>query len=328
MIKICCLHPKVSDVPSFLKNAGLEDCQGLTDTLVWDTSSPDVLFASELIYYKYRFASDFRRLYSRSGIKVAYLCEALEGDMNLFDYVIGFSNQYPDNSRFIRLPAPADMFKGFLSAKENSLNPDEAAALLETKTGFCNFLYSNGKAHPRRDELFHLLSSYKRVDSLGKHLCNMPQAGTGYGNGHAKDCVGIKSPYKFSIAAENAVFRGYTTEKVLTSLEAHTVPVYWGNPDVIEDINPKAIVNVSSYDSDAELLEAVKEIDADDGLWAKMVSEPWQTPEQADNSRRRTENYRNALTGILSGNASRQAPEGFHEDLYRRGYFSVFNLFK
>ena len=42
----------------------------------------------------------------------------------------------------------------------------------------------------------------------------------------------------------------------------------------------------------------------------------------------RAENYMNALTGILSGNASRQAPEGFQEDLYRRGYFSVFNLFK
>lgn len=328
MIKICCLHPVVCDVPTFLKFAGLEDCQGLRETLVWDTSSPDVLIASEWIYYRFSYARAFRNLYPRSGLKVELLGEALEGDMNLFDYVIGFSNRYASDSRYIRLPAPDYMFKGFLSAKENTLSGADTAALLASKQGFCNFLYSNAKAHPRRDELFHLLSTYKRVDSLGRHLCNMPREGTGYGHGHAKDCVGIKSPYKFSIAAENAVFRGYTTEKVLTSLEAHTVPVYWGNPDVAEDVNPKAIVNAACFDSDEALLDAVKRIDADDALWAEMVSAPWRTPEQLENSRLRTENYKNSFLTILSGNATRQAPEGFHETLYRKSFFNVLNLFK
>lgn len=328
MTRIYCIHRSVSDVRSFLRFAGLENCPGLSETLVWDSSAPDVLIASEWIYYKFSYARDFRRLYPRSGIKVAYMGEALEGDMNLFDYVIGFSNRYSDDPRFIRLPSPADMFKGFLSARENTLCSAEAEALLASKSGFCNFLYSNGRAHPRRDELFHLLSTYKRVDSLGRHLCNMPQEGTGYGNGHSKDCVGIKSPYKFSIAAENAVFRGYTTEKVLTSLEAHTVPVYWGNPDVAEDVNPEAIIDASSFESDEALLDAVRRVDTDDALWAEMVSRPWQTPAQVENSRLRTENYRNALLDILSGKAARQVPEGFHVDLYRKSFFSIANLIK
>lgn len=327
MTRIYCIHPRVNDIHSFVRFAGLDNCQGLADNLVWDPHSPDILIATEWIYYRFRYYLAFRRLYYKSGLKVAYLGEALDGDMNLFDYVIGFSNRYEDNCRFIRLPDPSDMFKGFLSAKRNTLGMEDAAHLLaNSKSGFCNFLYSNGKAHPRRDELFFLINSYKRVDSLGKHLCNMPQPGTGYGNGHAKECVVIKSPYKFSIAAENAVFPGYTTEKVLTSLEAHTIPIYWGNPDVADDINPKAIINASSFESDESLLDAVRRIDADDTLWAEIVSEPWRTPGQVESGIIRTEKYRESLLRILSGTAPRQLPEGFHENLYRKSFFTFLNV--
>ena len=42
----------------------------------------------------------------------------------------------------------------------------------------------------------------------------------------------MKKPYKFSIAFENAWYPGYTSEKIVTSMLAGTIPIYWGNPDI------------------------------------------------------------------------------------------------
>ena len=94
----------------------------------------------------------------------------------------------------------------------------------------------------------------------------------------------IKSKYKFSIASENARYKGYTSEKLLTSFEAHTVPIYWGNPYVTEEFNPEAFVNCMDYESFDEVVKRVKEIDEDDDLWAYMVSRQWQTDEQKKSS--------------------------------------------
>ena len=48
-----------------------------------------------------------------------------------------------------------------------------------------------------------------------------------------------KSYYKFTIAAENAAFPGYTSEKLMTSFQAHSIPIYWGNRDVVDEFNPR-----------------------------------------------------------------------------------------
>lgn len=314
MTGIFCIHPCVHDVESFLKFAKL----GNVDGLVWNDKAPDVLIATEWIYYKKKYFRLFRSLYRKSGIKVALLGEAIEGDYNIFDYVIGFSDDREDDPRYIRILSPFDFYTSFLPEKKNTLTPDSAALLLKTKHKFCNFLYTNANAHPMRDALFYKLSEYKRVDSLGKHLNNVAFPGTGYGNGHASDCIALKSPYKFSIAAENACFKGYTTEKVYTSLIAHTIPVYWGNPAILDDVNPECIVVADNLD---EALERVRAIDADDKLWAQMASQPWRTPEQEKAQDERTSAYMEKFCRILQGKAGRMLAEGYHTGLYRTNFF-------
>lgn len=313
MTKIFCIHPSVSDVESFLRFARLGDIGGL----VWDDRSPDILIATEWIYYKKAFFKKFRELYGRSGIKVALLGEAVEGDYNLFDYVIGFSCDRASDPRYIRILSPFDFYTSFLPETANTLDAESAARLLKEKSGFCNFLYSNPNAHPMRDALFYKLSEYRRVDSLGKHLNNVGVPGTGY-NSHAADCIGLKSPYKFSIAAENACFKGYTTEKIFTSLAAHTVPVYWGNPSIADDVNPDCFVLAENSD---ETLERVRAIDADEELWIQMVSRPWRTAEQVKAQEERTAEYRRRLADILEGRACRIVAEGYHTGLYRDRFF-------
>jgi len=326
-MKICFLHPMVNDIPSFLKFTYLK---GKVDpgSLEWDDAEPDVLFASEWIYYKEAFYRKFCNLYGKAWLKVAYFGEALEVDWNIFDYGIGFSDMLESFPRFIRLLSPTDMYTGFIPRGQNEISgPDEAVSLLKGKTGFCNFLYSNAKAHPMRDRLFYEISKYKRVDSLGKHLNNVGIPGTGYGNGHAIECVALKSPYKFSISSENAVFSGYTSEKCFTSLLAHTVPVYWGNPNIRDDVNPSAFINVGDFESLDAAMERIKEVDSDDSLWAGMVCSPWRTPLQEAAHVRRTEDYYSGMLALLSGKLTEAVPCGFHPGMYKdyflRGRFPM-----
>ena len=292
------------------------------DNLVWDEETPDILFVTELVFYNSTLFRRFRHLYDKSGLRVAFLGEAIEPDFNLFDYAIGFSDDKAGDPGFIRLPSPFDMFSGFVSKMANPISTvPEARQELANKSGFCSFLYSNPMANPMRDRLFHELSKYKRVDSLGKHLNNVSVPGTGYG-GHRADCVPIKAAYKFSIASENSDFRGYTSEKLLTSLEAHTVPVYWGNPNVEDDVNPECFINFGKMSGFEELLSEIERIDKDDDLWCEMVSKPWLTPAQEAAHKKRTGDYKARMAELLSGKLPSRAPQGYHAYLYREHFLT------
>lgn len=318
-MKILMLHPRASDVKSFLKLTMLPET--LAENLEWNDDAPDILFCSEWIYYKSKYFRKFKKLYGKPGLKVQFLGEAIHPDFNLFDYSVGFGDEFNDDSRFIRLPSPWDMFSGFVSVRKNAITTiEEARAELSRKSGFCDFLYSNPQANPMRDRMFREISKYKRVDSLGRHLNNVEVPGTGY-SGHSKECAPKKAPFKFSIAAENSDYRGYTSEKLLTSLEAHTVPVYWGNPDVEDDINPSCFVNAGKFDGFPSLLEEIERLDKDDEAWERMVSEPWMTMEQEARSEARTKNYLHLMTDLLKGNMPPKVPQGYHVYLYRERFF-------
>lgn len=325
MIKVYFIHPGYRNIDDFAKYIGI--AEELKKKLIWDSENPDILFASEWIYNKKSAFEKFKKLWSRSKVKVMYAGEAIEPDFNLFDYFIGFSDKCRMGDRFIRILSPLDMFSGFIHTKINVVSsPEEAAACLKQKRGFCNFLYSNSHAHPRRDQLFYELSSYKKVDSLGRHLNNVGKLGTGY-VGHSAECADIKSLYKFSIASENASFEGYTSEKVYTSLAAHTVPIYWGNKDIDEDVNPKAIINANDFSTLKDLVDYVKYVDTHDDVWMQMVSEPWMTEEQMLHHKQRTSEYNTFFNWLLSGKVEdkQRLAHGTAVDNYRM--FLLDNVF-
>ena len=318
-MKVYSIHPMTNDVKSLLRYLRLD---GSYD-LVWDEKNPDILIASEWIYYKKACFDQFRALFDVARIKVMMAYEAISPDWNLFDYAIGFDDRLQNDDRFVRTVSPFILFNGFVTKQINEIETIEEAKMeLATKTGFCNFLYSNPNAHPMRDRLFFELSKYKTVDSLGRHLNNVADSGTGY-EGHSHECVSIKRKYKFSIASENAVYSGYTSEKLLTSLEAHTVPIYFGNPNVKEDINPEAFIDVSDFDSVESLVAYVREIDNNDELWCKYVSAPWLTREQVMLHKKRNESNREKLEWLLTGDVvgKERLAIGTHQSHYRRHFF-------
>lgn len=164
---------------------------------------------------------------------------------------------------------------------------------------FCNFMYSNSNAHYRRDELFYVISKYKRVDSLGKHLNNTGGMSTRNRSDWNRISIKDKSNYRFSIAAENAVFDGYTSEKILTSFQAHSIPIYFGNPSVEDEFNRHSFINTNRYQSEKELLQVIEEIDNNEELWCKMVVEPWRTAEQVIKQNQEYDDYKKFIDHIF-----------------------------
>ena len=319
MKRVYCLHPRCKDLTSFLEYI---NCGGgkIDEELVWDSKNPEILFATELINVSKKYWKEFRKLYPKAKVHVMFSREAVEPDFNFFDYAIGFNDNLTFDDRFIRLMPPLKLYPNFIFSKENTINTkEEALQELKKKKGFCNFLYSNSNAHPMRDRLFHAICEYKKVDSLGRHLNNIGKKGTGF-QGHAAECKDIKSFYKFSIASENAVYPGYTSEKVFTSLEAHTVPIYFGNPHISDDLNPNAIINVNDFHNLDELVEYIAKVDSDDELWASYICQPWFKEKQSANNQARISEYERRLKAIFESplEDAKRLSVGTHVSEYRK----------
>lgn len=144
---------------------------------------------------------------------------------------------------------------------------------------FCNFIYSNassGEGAFLRQEFCKKLMEYKHVDCPGKVLHNMDaenELAPRKGNSMESKIEFLKK-YKFTIAFENSSSNGYTTEKLVQPLQSFSIPIYWGNPLVTRDFNPKAFINCNDYDNDFDaVIERVKELDNDPDKYLAMLRE-------------------------------------------------------
>jgi hypothetical protein len=78
------------------------------------------------------------------------------------------------------------------------------------------------------------------------------------------------APYKYSIAIENSSLPGYFTEKITECYLAHTLPVYYGAPNITAYFDPKSLlkIDIDDYRSAIDLIEQL--IDED----------PWEQVEE------------------------------------------------
>lgn len=196
-------------------------------------------------------------------VRIFWTGENLQPDFNICDYAIGFGHiQFED--RYKRIPLYYFYDIDYQRAiNKHLITQDEIAE----KNKFCNFVYSNANAGRERQDFFHALSEYKKVDSGGKFLNNM--------DGQlVADKYEFQKKYKFTIAFENSSTSGYTTEKILQAFAAGTIPIYWGNPRVAEDFNSKAFINCHEYATFEEVVQQVRKIDADDEMFEQYIREP------------------------------------------------------
>ena len=193
-------------------------------------------------------------------VKIYWTGENQAPDFNFCDYAIGI-DQLSFGDRYLYFPLWLCYTKDVdrMLIKHSDID-------LSTKPDFCSFVYSNSNSSPHREEFFNALSNYKEVHSGGKFHNNI--------GGFVADKWVFEHSHKFSIAFENASHDGYTTEKLIQSFAAQTVPIYWGDPRVAETFNPDSFINCYDFPNWDAVVQRVKEIDHDDALWLKMVQTP------------------------------------------------------
>src|SRR5262249_19232982 len=83
-------------------------------------------------------------------------------------------------------------------------------------------------------------------------------------------------------AFENESHPGYTTEKIYEAMLVNTLPIYWGDPRVAVDFNPRSFLNYHDFGSLEALIERVIEVDRNDELYCEYLSQPWRPPQLCD----------------------------------------------
>lgn len=192
--------------------------------------------------------------------RVFYTGENVRPDFSACDYAFTFDLDVPHPGHF-RLPLCFRRAASLVKPADY-----DARGILARKTGFCAFVYSN-PGGVERNAFFDMLSKYKRVDAGGRLFNNI--------GGPVPDKIGFLRQYKFSFAFENDSFPGYVTEKIVDPMYADSLPIYWGNPQVHQDFNPRSFVSFYDHGSLEALLERVIAIDQDDELYLSYLSQPW-----------------------------------------------------
>lgn len=298
------------------KQFGIEDESLYGWKFVLTDNNPQYLLVTEHIYYHKSNFRIFKRMIKQypDAIRIFRTGECVSPDFNIFDYAIVFDRDLKNNDRICRIPFNR-FFRESLLVNQGDIRYEEK---IQGNPKFCNFMYSNANAHPNRDKLFYAISDYKKVDSIGKHLNNTGVQSTRYDADWRRLSIDLRSPYKFSIASENACFKGYVSEKLISCLQAGTLAIYWGDPSIGEDFNTKAFINCHEYDSFDDVVKRIKEIDNDDALWLKIVTEPWQTELQKTQMKRADEEYIAFIKQIFDSKpqTTLRRPEGTFTEYY------------
>lgn len=181
------------------------------------SDKPDYVFYYESSYEYLKY--DCIRIFNTG--------ENVTPNFNLCDYGIGI-DYLTFGDRYYRLPpfftATFYSKKDIELAKEIDLeNPKKVTKEdLKKRTEFCSFVYSNYLADDRRKDLFDTIFSYKKINSGGRYLNNI--------GGPVENKLEFELKHKFSMAIENSCRDGYTTDRIINSLTAGVIPIYWEIP--------------------------------------------------------------------------------------------------
>ena len=226
-------------------------------------------------------------------VKIFYTEENVIPDFNECDYASGF-DYIEFGDRYLR-KLMSNINKGIC----NRSKVDES--YFDRK--FCNFIYSNttsGEGAVLRQQFCQKLMKYKPIDCPGKVLNNMSATDLAPRRGQEsweKSKLEFLKKYKFTIAFENSSSNGYTTEKLVQPLQSFSIPIYYGNPFVTRDFNPKAFINCNDYDNDLDaVIERVKELDNDPDKYLAMLRE---NPMQPDFDFDQGKKYEQWLVNII-----------------------------
>lgn len=219
------------------------------------SDEPEVLFYSV-------FGSEHKNYHC---YKIFYTGENIRPNFNECHFAFSFDHLQQDNH--YRLPVYLLYLESPALLVKQNLDVDR---IINQKTKFCNFIYSNPSGTKRID-FFERLSRYKPIDSAGKVLNNTGKPLGGF----TREKLSFMKDYKFTIAFENSEYPGYTTEKLIHPMLVHSIPIYWGNPLVHLDFNPKSFLNYYDVPDEDAFIERIIELDQNDDLYREYLLEPY-----------------------------------------------------
>ena len=240
--------------------------------LVDNQSDPDYVFS--ICQQRFQIKGSYTKIF--------FAGEVIKPKMNKCDWA--FAWEYEDRfdyPNYMRIPCYTRLYGGpnFIRKQVN------VEAIMKQKTKFCTFISRSPRK--MRFEFFKSLSKYKKIDAPGALCNNMPKLDTlpqiqklNLPDGYKRKLAFLR-PYKFTIAIENQSYDGYTSEKLPHGLMGNCATIYWGNPRVYKDFNPKSFINchdekLTTMKQQIEyMVERVIELDKDDDLYAKTLAEPW-----------------------------------------------------
>ena len=267
--------------------------------IIRDDVNPDYL-----IFGDSNFGNNNSTYDSKNCFKIFYTGENARPWDYRCHYSISFDHAEFDNRNY-RLPLYViyDYDNHFRDVPNTSTISRQPSDLLGER-GFCSFVVKNESCKMRND-WFHKLNAYKKVDSAGPLYNNV-----GYilsrGDGAVEAKLKFINSYKFNLCFENSSYPGYATEKLYEALCAKTVPIYWGSPTIECDFNTKAFLNWHDYQDDDAFIEAIKNIDDNPDLYEEMYLQPMFADYQRVNKyfdKDRFLNWfdRNVYKGVLNG---------------------------
>lgn len=232
----------------------------LTSYQIWNVSSlksaePDIVFFGD-------GKKGVHRSFKTSKM-VFVTCEDLYPDFSAAHFII--SCRYVDHDRYLRMP-----YWALINDPKALIKlPEYAENIIAQKREFCAFVQSNHNPRRtrRRLEFFKALNQRRFVHSGGSTLNNI-----GYRVQNIHDFL---SGFKLFICFENARSEGYTTEKIANAMLNGCVPIYWGDPLVHLDLNPRSFINVASFSSDVDVLDHIEQVADDEALRRKYLEQPF-----------------------------------------------------
>lgn len=241
--------------------------------------TPDVVFFSVFSpqfqpYRDQRFPSPEARFPPGPYVRVFLTGENVEPQMDACEFAISFSAAVT-HPNHLRLPlwAYEDRNWGFgLERLVKAADTDWEKVAAE-KTGFCNFVYDHDV--PFRNAIFAELNAYKRVDAAGRAMNNMNGWRVPYAPNRLKGKLDFQRRYKFSLAVENAIWPGYTTEKLVDPMFSASIPIYVGDPLAHNTFDPASYVDYTQFASLDAMFDFVRALDNDPKLYLEMLAAPF-----------------------------------------------------
>ena len=161
-----------------------------------------------------------------------------------------------------------------------------------------------------RNFFFERLSAREKVDSGGRYRNNV--------GGPVNNKISFLQNYRFSMAFENSSYSGYTTEKILDSKLAGTIPIYFGNPRIYDDFQRGSFINVLDYATIDSCIDFILEVNSDHDLYERIRQKPllekWEAGSFAN-----TSELKNWLQGALHRKSSNWKSTIFSRINYQLG---------